>query len=388
MKIIKYFFLCSCLFGILTGCASEPMIKLSKENQAKLEQKHQKETQKEKYKTTEASKEKKSASPVETLDTSTWKKAASNEVFDLNDFFPISENEIRKFSNGKTRKYVYLTHKNSTTSYAQTVTIQGKQVNVQTWQWDGEAIKTHQLPLNSLPFVSAEKLTGTQEDSEIWLQAPVQMKKKWTNGNQEAQITGMYTQATINNQTYQNVIEVDLGKHKQYIAQNIGLIAETDQKSTWLIENRDQEVKLITPVEIWQPDDQKKTVLKSIQTDMAWQTNGSLATSLTKLFQDQQWIGPEIQVNAVTIEDDYVQVDFSSGVVATLNAHPSGEQAVLAAIIANTSQWTQRDKVKITVNNYIMTPATLQFPPQGIYDNNLQWQKSYMEQPLTTLSNE
>ena len=121
---------------------------------------------------------------------------------------------------------------------------------------------------------------------------------------------------------------------------------------------------------------------------MAWQTNGSLATSLTKLFQDQQWIGPEIQVNAVTIEDDYVQVDFSSGVVATLNAHPSGEQAVLAAIIANISQWTQRDKVKITVNNYIMTPATLQFPPQGIYDNNLQWQKSYMEQPLTTLSNE
>lgn len=371
------------------------MIKLSKENQAKLEKKRQEEKKLADTKDAEEEPQNhqqsdgRGSDQTKTnnntlLDVNSWDKAEAGTVFNLVDFFPIPENEIRKFSNGKSNKYLYLTHKDSEAFQAQSVMIQDKKQHIQVWEWDESVIKVTNQPDALLSFIFNKDLHQSNQQ-QVWLKDPIQLDNQWKDNEQVTKITGVFSRANIDSQSYDNVIEISQGKSKRYLAQNIGLIAEVDQDTVWVLKHRNQQVKLISPVRILQPDTHQKTVLTQSDTEMEWQTNGSLARSFTKLFQAQKWIGKDIQVNDVIIEDDYVHIDFSPGVVATLNAHPSGEQAVLAAMIANVCQWTQRDKVKITVNSYIMTPATLTFPPNGIYENNPEWQKSFMEQPLSTM---
>ena len=381
MKKLIYVVLWSCLFGVLTGCSNEPMIKLSKENQVRLENKRQQVAKK----TPKKSSSPQASSTSSILNVEQWKKADTQVELSLSDFFPIQEYEIRQFSNGDQSKYLYMTHQDKEARTIQTVMIQGKQPHIQQWTWDDTGMIVTDMTTMIFPLVSASQLNMTGQNSRKWLQSPLKLENEWKSGNQKAKITGIYSQATIQDHSYKNVIEITCGKDKWYLAQNIGLIAELTQDTVWVMHQRQEKVKLISPVTIYLPDESQQTVLTTTPVDMEWQTNGSLAQSLTKLCQDQGWIGSDIVINKVDILEDMVQIDFSPGVVATLNAHPSGEQAVLSAIIANVSQWTQRDKVKITVNDYIMTPMTLQFPADGVYQYQAQWLEVFNPTPLINM---
>lgn len=73
------------------------------------------------------------------------------------------------------------------------------------------------------------------------------------------------------------------------------------------------------------------------------------------------------------VRDGIGVVNFTSGVVATLNEHPAGEQAVIASIVTTVADFLQVDSVRLEVQGNGMLPATIEYPEGGIYSVNPAW---------------
>ena len=374
--IIKIGLISLCMLS-LSACRQEPMIQLSEENKAKIEaKKNQEQTEsQDRQSTTESNSEKKTA-PQEKLsiDKSHWQTLEEASSFSILDFLPMQANEIRTFSNGSASKSLYLMSTDDQKQVQHILVIQDNQLRNESYSWAQQALTKSSKQNDSRLFV----LDSTESENTLLMKEPLTLTDQ-SNG-----ITEIYREAKIGESTYQNVLQVSVGDQTYYFAQAVGLIAVENNKESWIIQARNQNVKLISSIPVVVPQADGSSLLRLTSGSLDWQTNQDLASAFTNLFQSQNFIGADIVVNQIELADNTVTIDFSPGVVATMNAHPQGEQAVIAAIVANIHQWLGVDQVRLTVNQYGLAPDTFTYPEQGVYHYDAKWLEEAQTNPFQT----
>lgn len=364
-SVVKFGLILLSIFT-LTACRQEPMIQLSEANKAKIEAKK---NQKQETSQTQSSESETTAKQAEknqqklVIDKSNWQKIEGEANFSIADFIPLQANEIRSFTNGQAVQTRYLLSVDDQQQIYHLLVIQDQQLKDEYYSLDETSMNLKALTSELNLFAK----NNPDQENLILFQLPL------TISDSASGIQAIYQQADIAGQNYQNVLEVATGNQVYYFAQGIGLIAEENTEETWLIQSRNQNVKLITSIPIVIPQSDESSLLTTTTTQLSWQTNQDLAATFTSLFQSQKLIGEDIQVNQVTVTDAQATIDFSPGVVATFNAHPQGEKAVIAAIVANAAQWLGVNQVQLTVNQYGLAPDTFAYPDQGLYHFDAKW---------------
>ena len=330
----------------LSACRQEPMIQLSEENKAKIEaKKNQEQTESlDQQSTTESNSEKKAETQEKlSIDKSHWQTLEETSSFSILDFLPI-------------------------------LVIQDNQLKNESYSWAQQALTKSSKQNDSRLFV----LDSAASENTLLMKEPLTLTDQ-SNG-----ITEIYREAKIGESTYQNVLQVSVGDQTYYFAQAVGLIAVENNKESWIIQARNQNVKLISSIPVVVPQADGSSLLRLTSGSLDWQTNQDLASAFTNLFQSQNFIGADIVVNQIELADNTVTIDFSPGVVATMNAHPQGEQAVIAAIVANVHQWLGVNQVRLTVDQYGLAPDTFTYPEQGVYHYDAKWLEEAQTNPFQT----
>ena len=356
------------------------MIQLSKENQAKLQEKM---TSREGDSLSESPQETTVESPS-LIDPTTWTSADQAEVYDLQDFIPYRANQLKIDQSG-TKEYVeYLDDSQKTLQVRQ---LQGDQVTNQLYRWNDQSIEHYGQVVPEVPLTNylKEALEGNQLDqAEVVLQAPLQVGQTWQRtANQQSQIVSLYDQIQIAGQDYQQAIEVvtqeeggDL--HEVYVAQ-LGCVAAWQEATNpiRLLKSVKDDVMFVYQAPTYIPKTSDPTtgpMLESERVARTWQTNDSLAQSFQRLFQDQAWIGPDIQVLDVSLNQQGIAtVSFSPGVVASFSQHPAGEYAVIAAIVQNVADHFKVQQVQVLVQGNWMLTTTFPAPPASTYQVDPNW---------------
>ena len=354
----------STLLIFMTACSGETMIKMSEENQKIVEEKQAKIGQ---NKQTDKKKS-------DTIDKSTWKVATKKVKYQLKDYIHFPVNEMKVYTDGKQKKRTYTTFYDEETSYAQIVSINDQSYENILIRWDDQAIYQYQTK-DSLPFMNLSHMMTKISDPV--LTKDIQKEKQWRNGKAMAKVNEIYQEIKLNKETYQDVIEVVIGKKSYYFAKDIGLIAENDGTTFWYLTDILKNVMLVSQTEIDVPDPNQNTLLHTKTQEFHWQTNDSLANALTYVFRENQWLSSEQIVEDIVIEDGIAKVTFSKTVVAQFNQHPQGEQAVIAAIISNVCQFTGAEQVKLMTLDSQLIPWTYYVPNNGIYKVDEQWKTTF-----------
>ena len=377
---------------ILVGCSREPMIQLSEENRIKIESKlAEKTTTEEKIESSSENQQDDSTTETQSLpneekpdiaiDTSKWKKAAEGTEYSILDFIPFRANQIKKFSDGMIS---YVDHYDESIGQMQVRQIKDNKTISNLYQWDGNQIKQFASfqPENVLQnYLGLDQYDNTLPQPLVLLSSPIVVGNSWTyDGKNQSEITSIYENIEFENKQYSQVIEVTSDNNDQKIhqlyAKDYGLIATWDEqsKSYNVIEEYSTDVMLVYNIDIYVPvSNGDGPLIEKQEVPFSWQTNDTLASALKRLFQEQKWIGQEIDVLDISKEEDIGEVDFTSGVVADLNQHPAGEQAVIAALVSTTAEFLKVDKVRLEVYGNGMLPATIEYPPNGIYTIDPTW---------------
>lgn len=382
---------------ILTACSSEPMIQLSKENQAKLQEKM---TSHEATSTVEEASDPMS-DPKSLLDSNSWTLADQDQVFDLKDFIPYQANQLKTYHTGL-KEYVEYEDDNK-----QVLQVRQEQAGSLTnvlYRWNDQEVERYAQLIPSQPLTNylLEPIEGNQLDqAQVVLQAPLQVGQVWQrDAHSQSQIVALYDQIHLGDQTYQEAIEVvsqeeegDL--HEVYVA-HLGLVAswrDQDQPILLLEASKDS-VMYVYQASTYLPltsDPTNGPLLEAKKAARTWQTNDHLAQAFQRLFQEQGWIGPDIQVLDISLKDqNTAAVSFSPGVVATFSQHPAGEYGVIAAIVQNIADHFQVDKVQVLVQGNWMITATFPAPPASIYQVDPTWiqSKDSLQEEVTMTSQE
>ena len=396
---LKQLILSSIAF-LLVGCASEPMITLSEENQSIIEEKRQSlegnQTEDESAEGEDTqSQEPDEASNSQILtsfDTSDWVALEDAVQLNIEDYLPNVMYQIKQYSNGETSRVDYPDFVDQTLNMMQVetrITDQAPIVNI--FSWGNSQITRLEESSEMNPYVN--HLTGmanqATQESELLLQAPLQVGTNWQrDAATTSEITAIYSQATIRDLELENVIEVtstlESGTLVEYYAQNEGVVAtvEADEAGTvtqvWQAQAIYHENRIINNVEVMLPttDD---AMVEPGQAAFSWQTNGNFASAFDSMFKEMGILDDTITVQSVTLDEGVVIIDFSPGVVAVLNSHEASEQAVIASIVTTLGNFFNADQVRLTVNNSGMLPDTLEYPTNGIY------QVSTITTPLETV---
>ena len=379
-----YLLLISLLF-FLTACRGEPMIQLNEENQKKIEAKKEglnksiesgseTEVEQESFIENESLSEKADLEKQK-MDKSDWVKIDHPLNLSIEEFLLIPANEIRTFTNGHKLKYMYLLEQEEDQLLQKIMWLQDQKLTFELYSWQNQSLSKNK---NEVLVFYNEGYDSVIFDSLFSL--PIMMTEEDNSGNK---IQAIYSTAKVNEESYQNVLEIKDQDQTFYLAQGVGLIAEETDQDTWILDAKSQDVMLISKIQTPVPQSDGSSLLKNQETSLKWQTNQDLALFLTQVFQEHQLIGPDIQVNYIQVLNNYVQLDFSPGVVSTMNAHDQGEQAVIAAIVATVRQFTGIDKVQLTVNHYGLLPNTFPYPENGLYQYNSDWLSQMNTDPFS-----
>ncbi|MBG9981298.1 GerMN domain-containing protein [Facklamia sp. DSM 111018] len=401
MFVVKKLLFLGVIF-ILVGCSREPMIQLSEENRIKIESKiAEKTTTEEKIESSietqpnESTKETQASpnkeNPNITIDTSKWEQAAEGTEYSIMDFIPFRANQIKKFSDDMIS---YVDHYDESSGQMQVRQIKDNKTMSSLYQWDGNQIKQFASfqPENVLRnYLDSEQYDNTLSQPLVLLAAPIVTGNRWTyDGQNQSEITAIYENVEIDNKQFSQVVEVttdtnDKQVHQLY-AKDYGLIATWDEqnKLSSYLKEYSTDVMLVYNIDIYVPvENENGSLIEKQVVPFSWQTDDTLASALKRLFQEQKWIGQEIDILDISKEEDIGEVDFTSGVVADLNKHPAGEQAVIAALVSTTAEFLKVDKVRLEVYGNGMLPATIDYPPNGIYTIDPTWLNQTNSTPST-----
>lgn len=395
------------LLCLLSACKREPMIELSKENQIKIETRKSKEKTAELKNPEQDSENQQAAvqkeetqaqgtSESQNLALDQWQEAKEDTSFSLADFLPFKAFQSKFFKNdqGQTAT-TYVEFYNEDMQEMQVRWMEQGKVTLKFYQWQEDAIlamgqSSEAKLLTSLLPVSPQ-VTG-QEEGEIILQAPLMKGAKWQASNKhEREIYGLYDFIQLADKQYKDVVLVTYKEDKtsyfEAYAKGQGLVAtwqQTQETPTGLGENvqwqdkAENDVMLVIDIPGYRPkaNGQGQGNLEETTIPFSFQTNETLDRALDRLFKEEKWIGQEITLMSVNKEEDLAVVDFTSGVVATINANPAGEQAVIAAMVANLGKLLDVKAVRFEVYGNGMLPATMDYPQDGLYSVDLKWFKS------------
>lgn len=310
--------------------------------------------------------------------------AEPNTQFDLVNFSFFNPNRISYYSDGNIR---YL-------EYVDTDQVMGQIRRIQDDQWINEIYKKDKDTLIQLnEFDPPVKMSNylNQKDTEvlslapkILLKAPIQQGTTWINEDQsESRIQALYQQVTIQDQTYQEVVEVVNKKdqsvsHSLYSA-NQGLVAEWIEgeptKFIYLTKVEDN-VMIITPITVYQPVVQNDLSLGKItkeQASISWQTNAQVEKVFETFFKEQKWIGPNDQLLALEMTDQGLLVNLSQSVTKSFSQNPAGELAVVHALVTTLGHFYGVEHVQLQVQSMIYQPLFSLPVDQSIYTLDSSW---------------
>ena len=381
---------------LLVGCASEPMINISEENQSIINKKLEAQNGDSTESTTEdngseltdsASTE--SASTAEevvdnsnmltTFDTSSWSPLEVATQLPLTDYLPNVSYQIKQFSNGVNARVDYPNFVDDVLQMEQVESRLDDELVFDFYKWDTTQV-THLTEsadlspyINHLQTVNAQ---GTTE-SDVLLQAPLQVGTAWQrNASTESAITAIFSQASLPAGELTNVIEVTstTGSNGlvEYYAQGEGLVATVESDASgaitqvWQVEAIYHDNRIINNIEVMLPT-RDEAMVETATATFKWQTNGNYASAFDEMFKELGIIDETITVNSVAVENNVVMLDFTPGVVAVLSSYDAPEQAVIASIVTTLGNFFNEEQVRLSVSGSGMLPDTIGYPTNGIY---------------------
>lgn len=385
------------LFILLSGCSSEPMIKLSEENQAKLEEKRkQSEIVDNESQAEIASLDvEEEASVTETvkptsnqLEPSAWTRLPDDTVLELSNYLPFYAYQLKQFNNETGMYTTYADYVDQANRVMQVREIVGAGTFLSVYRWDDAQIQMTLRQENVALFENM--MTGSQSANEgalTLLSAPLTVGTTWLyDGQHQSQILALYDDVTLGELNFSQVIETSTQFEdydlRQYYAAGEGLIGtryvtanEANQaEEFWQVTANTHQVMMIVNQTIAIPQASETAQLVMEKVPFAFQTNDSIASAFQRLFTEQAWITEDIAINSVSVDEAGIAtVDFSSGVVAAFNQHPSKETGVIAAIVTTVGRFFDVSQVRLTVNSNGLLPDILPYPPNGIYQADDSW---------------
>ncbi|MRI86020.1 hypothetical protein GIY09_09110 [Aerococcaceae bacterium WS4759] len=385
------------VFILLSGCSSEPMIQLSEENQAKLEEKRAQSSEVSNNVDADTISETAQMESIldvpETvtlaeLDPSSWTQLPEGTTLELSNYLPYVAYQLKQFSNESGSYTTYVDFFDESNRVMQVREIVGATNYVNIYEWSEQAIQLTARHENIALFENlTQDVSSTPDANLTLLSAPVAVGTTWSyDGTHTSQIVGLYESLTLGEQQYTEVVEVSTPFEaydlRQYYASGDGLIltryVDNAEVSTgeqfWQVTGNSHQVMMILNRDVAQPQTEGEYLLSLEKVPFAYQTNDSLARAFQRLFTDLGWITDDIVVNSLTVDEAGVaNLDFSAGVVAAFNQHPSTETSIIPAIVTTLGHYFDVTQVRLTVNTVGLLPDTLAYPENGIYQVDASW---------------
>lgn len=385
------------VFILLSGCSSEPMIQLSEENQAKLEEKRAQSSEVSNNVDADTISETAQTESIldvpETvtlaeLDPSSWTQLPEGTTLELSNYLPYVAYQLKQFSNESGSYTTYVDFFDESNRVMQVREIVGATNYVNIYEWSEQAIQLTARHENIALFENlTQDVSSTPDANLTLLSAPVAVGTTWSyDGTHTSQIVGLYESLTLGEQQYTEVVEVSTPFEaydlRQYYASGDGLIltryVDNAEVSTgeqfWQVTGNSHQVMMILNRDVAQPQTEGEYLLSLEKVPFAYQTNDSLARAFQRLFTDLGWITDDIVVNSLTVDEAGVaNLDFSAGVVAAFNQHPSTETSIIPAIVTTLGHYFDVTQVRLTVNTVGLLPDTLAYPENGIYQVDASW---------------
>lgn len=374
------------LIVILTGCANEPMIRISEENLASLEAKK---SQVNGTDESVVSEEETAEEPEQTAvaDTSQWSRLPDETVLELTDYLPYQANQMKQFKSSETNFTTYVDYYDAALQMMQVrEMIQGK-THIHVYRWDQNQIQLVLEEDNVQAFDNYLQTAQNQTENVVTLlSGPLTVGTTWQyDAEHQSELIALYEEATIEEATYKNVVEVKTAfegyQLHQYYAAGDGLVmtrqipneGETATESFAQVSQNHHKVMMVVSKEIASPQVEGDVLLATESVEFSWQTNDTLAKAFQRLFIEQGWMTDQMVINQMNVEGGTATVDFSAGIVAAINAHPATEVGVIPAIVATIGNFYGVEQVMLTVNGNGLSPDTLPYPPNGIYTMEESW---------------
>lgn len=385
------------VFILLSGCSSEPMIQLSEENQAKLEEKRAQSSEVShnvdadtisETAQTESILDVPETVTLAELDPSSWTQLPEGTTLELSNYLPYVAYQLKQFSNESGSYTTYVDFFDESNRVMQVREIVGATNYVNIYEWSEQAIQLTARHENIALFENlTQDVSSTPDANLTLLSAPVAVGTTWSyDGTHTSQIVGLYESLTLGEQQYTEVVEVSTPFEaydlRQYYASGDGLIltryVDNVEVSTgeqfWQVTGNSHQVMMILNRDVAQPQTEGEYLLSLEKVPFAYQTNDSLARAFQRLFTDLGWITDDIVVNSLTVDEAGVaNLDFSAGVVAAFNQHPSTETSIIPAIVTTVGHYFDVTQVRLTVNTVGLLPDTLAYPENGIYQVDASW---------------
>lgn len=385
------------VFILLSGCSSEPMIQLSEENQAKLEEKRAQSSEVShnvdadtisETAQTESILDVPETVTLAELDPSSWTQLPEGTTLELSNYLPYVAYQLKQFSNESGSYTTYVDFFDENKRVMQVREIVGATNYVNIYEWSEQAIQLTARHENIALFENlTQDVSSTPDANLTLLSAPVAVGTTWSyDGTHTSQIVGLYESLTLGEQQYTEVVEVSTPFEaydlRQYYASGDGLIltryVDNVEVSTgeqfWQVTGNSHQVMMILNRDVAQPQTEGEYLLSLEKVPFAYQTNDSLARAFQRLFTDLGWITDDIVVNSLTVDEAGVaNLDFSAGVVAAFNQHPSTETSIIPAIVTTVGHYFDVTQVRLTVNTVGLLPDTLAYPENGIYQVDASW---------------
>ena len=385
------------VFILLSGCSSEPMIQLSEENQAKLEEKRAQSSEVShnvdadtisETAQTESILDVPETVTLAELDPSSWTQLPEGTTLELSNYLPYVAYQLKQFSNESGSYTTYVDFFDESNRVMQVREIVGATNYVNIYEWSEQAIQLTARHENIALFENlTQDVSSTPDANLTLLSAPVAVGTTWSyDGTHTSQIVGLYESLTLGEQQYTEVVEVSTPFEaydlRQYYASGDGLIltryVDNAEVSTgeqfWQVTGNSHQVMMILNRDVAQPQTEGEYLLSLEKVPFAYQTNDSLARAFQRLFTDLGWITDDVVVNSLTVDEAGVaNLDFSAGVVAAFNQHPSTETSIIPAIVTTVGHYFDVTQVRLTVNTVGLLPDTLAYPENGIYQVDASW---------------
>lgn len=385
------------VFILLSGCSSEPMIQLSEENQAKLEEKRAQSSEVShnvdveiilETAQTESVSDVPETVTLAELNPSSWTQLPEGTTLELSNYLPYVAYQLKQFSNESGSYTTYVDFFDESNRVMQVREIVGATNYVNIYEWSEQAIQLTARHENTALFENLmQDVSSTPDANLTLLSAPVAVGTTWSyDGTHTSQIVGLYESLTLGDQQYIEVVEVSTPFEaydlRQYYASGDGLIltryVDNVEVSTgeqfWQVTGNSHQVMMILNRDVAQPQTEGEYLLSLEKVPFAYQTNDSLARAFQRLFTDLGWITDDIVVNSLTVDEAGVaNLDFSAGVVAAFNQHPSTETSIIPAIVATVGQYFNVTQVRLTVNTVGLLPDIIAYPENGIYQVDASW---------------
>lgn len=363
----------------LAGCSREPMIQIDSSVQASLDAKVKQ--------SDDTSSVEEPASTTSLVDLNTFTLLSEGSVLSLYDYSPIYPNQLKVYSDGQQTYMMYLNFINENGTLLQVSEHLGtNNVNTKVFAFEQGAL------MQSAEYASTAVMpyllqTPSQHElpPRIVLQEPIMVGTTWSSdGVSQSTITALYEKGIIHQLEYRNIIEVSTNFEtytlKEYYAAQEGLIltwivptGEGVAEQQWQLVENYHGVKWTDEVTMAIPRDGDGAILQRESALLNRQTNETLAQAFTSLFREKGWLNDQVSIQELVLDNNVVTVDFTPGIVASVNAYANQEERLLPAIVQTLADYYQVQHVRLTVGGLILTPDRLAVPADGIWQVDAQW---------------